>query len=97
MARPMCSGADTRLHFVDDRAETLLHIAAQPHVSRWTLYFADWCVAYTALLTTQICLAVGDHKCHQAGRTGQLPCHRRSTEALVQLGNWRKNTTNQED
>ena len=39
----MCQDDKVTLHFVDDRAETLLHIAQQPHLQRWGLYFADWC------------------------------------------------------
>ena len=43
MSRPMCQDTTTTLHFVDDRADTLLHLAQQPHLQRWQLYFAEWC------------------------------------------------------
>ena len=43
MERPMCQDSSVSLHYVDDDAETLLHIAKQPHLQRWKLYFADWC------------------------------------------------------
>jgi hypothetical protein len=42
MGRPVCKESTVSLHFVDDRAETLLHIAEQPTLARWRLYFADW-------------------------------------------------------
>lgn len=39
----MCQGASTRLHFVDDRLDTLLAVQqAQDVKSRWKLYLADW-------------------------------------------------------
>ena len=43
MDRPLLQDKSVQLHFVDDRAETLLHMAQQPHLQRWNLYFADWC------------------------------------------------------
>ena len=46
MDRPMCQASSTSLHFVDDRSETLLHIAKQADLSRWQLYFADWCACH---------------------------------------------------
>lgn len=42
MARPLCASPATRLHFVDDRLDTLTHISAQPGLERWQLYLADW-------------------------------------------------------
>ena len=43
MERPMLQDSSVQLHFVDDRADTLLHMAQQPHLQRWNLYFATWC------------------------------------------------------
>lgn len=37
---PECQGA--RLHFVDDRIETLHHMVDAPSVAPWRLYFASW-------------------------------------------------------
>lgn len=43
MGRPLAQDPATSLHFIDDRFETLEHVAAQPDLaSRWNLYFADW-------------------------------------------------------
>ena len=44
MERPMLQDSSVQLHFVDDRADTLLHMAQQPHLQRWNLYCATWCV-----------------------------------------------------
>jgi hypothetical protein len=41
-ARPVCEGA--RLHFVDDRLETLKAASEAGLGDRWQLYLADWCV-----------------------------------------------------
>lgn len=41
--RPVCQGAGTRLHFVDDRLDTLLAVQqAQDLKGQWELYLADW-------------------------------------------------------
>jgi hypothetical protein len=53
----MCHKDSVTLHFVDDRAETLVHIANQPHLQRWRLYFADWCAA-PAAVTCFLCRPV---------------------------------------
>lgn len=37
---PECQGAHK--HFVDDRIETLQHMAHHPAVAQWHLYFASW-------------------------------------------------------
>ena len=49
MGRPLLQDKSVQLHFVDDRAETLLHMAQQPHLQRWNLYFADWCACSSHL------------------------------------------------
>ncbi|KAG2438890.1 hypothetical protein HYH02_010686 [Chlamydomonas schloesseri] len=42
-SRPLCAAASTRLHFVDDRLDTLRAVAAVPELAaRWKLYLADW-------------------------------------------------------
>ncbi|PNW73936.1 hypothetical protein CHLRE_13g578900v5 [Chlamydomonas reinhardtii] len=42
-SRPLCSAPGTRLHFVDDRLDTLRAVAAVPELAaRWKLYLADW-------------------------------------------------------
>ncbi len=46
--RPMISEGGAKLHFVDDRFETVEAIAADPYLSalpRLQTYFATWCAA----------------------------------------------------
>ncbi|GIL54086.1 hypothetical protein Vafri_9641 [Volvox africanus] len=41
--QPCCSSPETRLHFVDDRLDTLLAVREVPELAaRWNLYLADW-------------------------------------------------------
>lgn len=43
MSRPVASHPSTRLHFVDDRFETLAAVAAEPDLrARYSLYLASW-------------------------------------------------------
>ncbi len=46
--RPMIAEGGAKLHFVDDRFETVEAIAADPHLSalpKFQIYFATWCAA----------------------------------------------------
>ena len=46
--RPMISEGGAKLHFVDDRFETVEAIAADPYLSalpKFQTYFASWCAA----------------------------------------------------
>lgn len=40
--RPVCQSPGVRLHFVDDRLDTLLAVAQQQDLAGWNLYLADW-------------------------------------------------------
>ncbi|CAD7696650.1 unnamed protein product [Ostreobium quekettii] len=40
--RPMCKEPGVRLHFVDDRPETVELMSTAEDMARWNLYFADW-------------------------------------------------------
>ncbi|GIL90107.1 hypothetical protein Vretimale_13937 [Volvox reticuliferus] len=41
--QPCCASPETRLHFVDDRLDTLLAVKQVPELAaRWNLYLADW-------------------------------------------------------
>lgn len=40
--RPVCSETGARLHFVDDRLDTLTAVQQQKDLSKWQLYLADW-------------------------------------------------------
>lgn len=42
MQRPMCQDPFTRLHFVDDRFETLKAARECSDLKRWKIYLADW-------------------------------------------------------
>jgi hypothetical protein len=39
--RPICRDSGARLHFVDDRLDTLLAVQ-QAGLTDWNLYMADW-------------------------------------------------------
>ena len=41
-ARPICADTGARLHFVDDRLETLLAVREAADMDKWNLYLADW-------------------------------------------------------
>jgi len=41
-ARPICADTGARLHFVDDRLETLLAVRGSAGMDKWNLYLADW-------------------------------------------------------
>jgi hypothetical protein len=38
----VCSETGARLHFVDDRLDTLTAVQQQKDLSKWQLYLADW-------------------------------------------------------
>eukprot|EP00878_Enallax_costatus_P025300 GHUV01027065.1.p1 GENE.GHUV01027065.1~~GHUV01027065.1.p1 ORF type:complete len:226 (+),score=38.23 GHUV01027065.1:1234-1911(+) len=40
--RPICSETGARLHFVDDRLDTLLAVQKHTDLRDWNLYLADW-------------------------------------------------------
>ncbi len=40
--RPVCSETGARLHFVDDRLDTLLAVRQAVDLRDWNLYLADW-------------------------------------------------------
>lgn len=40
--RPVCSETGARLHFVDDRLDTLLAVQQSAELKDWNLYLADW-------------------------------------------------------
>lgn len=41
-ARPVCSETGAKLHFVDDRLDTLLAVQRAAGMGSWQLYLADW-------------------------------------------------------
>lgn len=42
--RPVCKDTGARLHFIDDRLETLLAVQHAAGCDKWKLYLADWWV-----------------------------------------------------
>ena len=51
--RPMISEGGAKLHFVDDRFETVHAVAEDPRLSalpRFQTYFASWCAAERLLM-----------------------------------------------
>jgi hypothetical protein len=58
MERPLCRDTSVRLHFVDDRLQTLQAVADQSDLKRWKLHFADWCARHLANNAARVTLAV---------------------------------------
>lgn len=52
--RPVCSETGARLHFVDDRLDTLLAIQQAAELKRWNLYMADWQVTVSVTSTAHL-------------------------------------------